>query len=290
MSNTPLEQRAGYNQGTQPQISPNVDFIGQPAIKAKAGDTVIFQNSPVESGEYNPRAVGLNPVFISGMVYNLTGGTITLHYILIDDQGNEFPLTQIPIQILNTQGYPLSVIGYLGYGYYGFISLPVGWSIVLRRVSGSPLAGQGVVIWPWVHDAAHNVVPIVAPITTSISEFGPPKGKGWQLQCAPVCCSGVELAEKQLAYLNFDSVTRTISAEYLHLAGEDIQISSGIVVTPRVAVVSGVEAGFNLLYGQNNFILAYPDTIKVKALQNQTTAPIYMVANFAEFDLPKDMA
>ncbi|MCH5378221.1 MAG: hypothetical protein JJ992_30055, partial [Planctomycetes bacterium] len=71
------------------------------------------------------------------------------------------------------------------------------------------------------------------------------------------------------------------------------QISSGILVNPRVDLDSGVEAAFALAepvepYGiKKGLIISYPDKLKVRAGETQTTAPLYFVANFAEFDLPR---
>jgi hypothetical protein len=289
--NLPLQNRAGYNQGPQPSFSlANTKFIGQPAIKAKGNDTVIFRNSPVVPGENNPRALGMNPGFISGVIFNLTGDDIEADLFLVDDKGNEFNLTVGSYGTIVTDDkrdiYAPRVFS--DFDFDGLIALLPGWSLLLRVTSGSPTAGQGLVIWPWVHNLTRNVMPIVAEVTTSLTEIGPPKGRGWQLMGGKASAS-----QEQMAYLNFDSVPRTVAAEYLHLAGEDILISSGISVTPRDADLdSGIERAFDNAtddWGTKSLILAYPDKIKVKAGENQTSAPLYLVATFSEFDLPRDM-
>ena len=92
MPNEPLQSRTGYNQGDQPITLSRLKFLGQPAVKCGMGDTVIATNSPVVPGENNPRALTVNPLFVTGALFNRSGGSIEYDLILIDDQNGELGL------------------------------------------------------------------------------------------------------------------------------------------------------------------------------------------------------
>lgn len=279
--NLPLQNRAGYNQGPQALTLLQAKFLGQPAVKCQAGDTVIFRNSPVVPGESNPRAVGPWPE-VCGTIFNGTGTAISYSLVLIDDQGNEF--TVVADHPMAPNPYENLAIDNIA-GEFGLFCLPVNWSLVVRVSAGNPSAGQGLVVWPWAQDMSRNLVSIVQPLTTSGLVLGPPKGRAWQL-CGSLF--GAIVPFEVTSYLNFDSVERHVTEENVILAGEEFTTNTGGIVT----VGSGdTEEAFAdmLLIKTKGMILAYPDKIKVVAQENQTSAPLYLSINFAEFDLPRDM-
>jgi hypothetical protein len=280
--NLPLQNRAGYNQGPQALSLTQIKFLGQPAIKCGAGDTVIFRNSPVVPGESNPRALSMIPA-TCGMIFNGTGGGITFELLLIDDQGNEFSLDG-PNGLVNAEFVNLEVEDV---AEFGLLCVPVDWSLVVRLSNGNPNSGRGVVVWPWAHDMGRNLVSIVRPVTTAGLEVGPPKGRAWQLAGNLFGSIGFEPFSR---YVNFDSVERHVDEEIIILAGEEF-ITNIFNNTPQPITVS--VGGVRVAWGYNDkakgLILAYPDKIKMVARENQTSAPLYVSINFAEFDLPRDM-
>jgi hypothetical protein len=223
---------------------------------------------------------------MSGVIFNRNGvGPVVLDLVLVDPDGNEF-VVATAISIADGQS---EVIDTSGLSIGGFIVLLSDWTLLARVTSGDVASGQGVVAWPWCHDMTRNVMPIIAELTTTELEIGPPKGRGWQLTGnlkAQAFFSG-----DLLQYVNFDSVPRNVQSEIFYLAGENIQSDATIAGPPAVGpiAVSGIEPGFEAGGDQYGLILAYPDKIKVRAAENQTTAPLYMFANFTEFDLPRDM-
>jgi len=281
----PLQDRSGYNQGQQPLPLTGSRFLGQPAVKCGAGDTVLFRQASVSPGENNTRTLGSSPLSAGGFVFNRTGGGITVDLVLVDPNGNEFLGSPgAPVAIANNQQLLLQPSPV----YYSAFPLKEGWTVKLRIFTGDPTAGQGVIAWPWAHDKTRNYKSFIEPLTTTTLEIGPPKGRAWQT--AGSASSGLA-GNGHIYYANFDSVDRTVTDEILHLAGEDIKINSGVVnVTQHVDVDSGIEKAYQdeTDLKENGLIIAYPDTLKFKAGENQTSAPLYLVATFAEFDLPKD--
>jgi hypothetical protein len=284
-----------------------IRYLGQPAIKAGPGDTVVVQNSPdiPGRGQKNPRAQAINLV-VNGYVFNRTGGTIDYDFILIDPNGKEFPFFTADLgfyafPLPDGQNHPIANLGFIAsFGGANVVPaglIPVGWSLVLRIKSGNPLAGRGLIVWCWAHDLSRNLQALLVPVTKAGVELGPDRGRAWQL-ASNKFYQGLYSAP---VYLNLDSVNRTIEqgAEIYHLAGEDIPVNIArggtgeIVVTPRTDASSGVEAGFLTEIGiekkAKGLVLAYPDKIKVKTKENQTSGPLYLLVPFAEFDLPADM-
>jgi hypothetical protein len=301
--NPPLQHRAGFNRGEQSNLLLRTRYLGQPAIKAGPGDTIIMKNSPdlPGRGQKNVRTQ-INNLMIGGWVLNRTGADVEIDYVLLDADGNEFPFFlggAGGIVVPNGQPFPI-----LQYGYAAIASgdpggvplslLPPGWSFVLRLISGNPSGGKGLIIWPWAQDASNNLQALMVPVTNSGVVLGPAPGRAWQL-CSKKKLQAVELNP---AYFNFDSITRTVEqgAEIYHLAGEDIPVNAvrpDIVVAPRTDDSSGVRQGFltEVEFEKKplGLVLAYPDKIKVKTKEAQKTAPLYLLVPFAEFDLPADM-
>lgn len=288
--NTALQPRAGYNQGEQPPLLSSMRYLGQPAVKIGVGDTTLITNSPVVPGpgQGTPRSMGINPVAISGALFNRSGGAMTYDYYLVDDQGNEFLLTPGAAETLadGAEVYTLTT----SLSTSGYICLPVSWSLIIRLVTGNPATGQGIIAWPWIHDMARNTIPIVSALTTTELVIGPAEGRGWQLMgnvYGQITAAGYD--RDILFYANFDTVVRHVETEIFYLAGEDIVSTLTAGAADIDVAASGVETGFQIDGKLQGLILAYPDKIKITAGENQTTAPLYLFANFAEFDLPRDM-
>lgn len=282
--NRPLQGRSGYNQGPQSMPLTDTKFLGQPAVKCGAGDTTIFRHARVSPGENNVRSVAGSPALVAGMLFNRSGGPIEYDFVLVDDQNNEFlanPGAPLPLADGEEAAMLISPL-------FGAV-LPIieNWTIKVRIITGNPSGGQGVVAWAWAHDKSRNFKPVILPLTTTLLEIGPAEGRAWQ---TGVGAFGGLTGEASIFYLNFDSVTRTVSDEILHLADEDIQVNSGVItIEPRVSVDSGVESAYlDTDLVEKGLIIAYPDTLKFRAGENQTSAPLYLFANLAEFDLPKD--
>ena len=275
--NKPLEQRAGYNQGVQPSTLLSTKFAGQPGVKLTGPSTIIFRAAPVVPGESTPRAVGANPAALGGMIFNANGSGTPLqcNVYMVDPLGN---VRDIPITYTIANGTYGAIWFFTG----GMLPLLPGWSYGIKVTAS---LWQGVTIWPWSHDLAENMMVLLEPLSTTELVIGPPPGRAWQL--AGNVDGGIWNVEGAIAYWNFDSVTRTVDTEKVNLAGVDFPINAA-----PVATLTG-ERSFALddliSYIDEGFILAYPDTLKFKALENQTTAPLYLMATFAEFALPSDM-
>lgn len=305
--NPPLQRRAGFNRGLQSQNLLQVRNLGQPAIKAGPGDTVLFKNSPdtpgAGRGQKNFRAQMNTLYAVSGVMFNRTGGDVEVELVLVDPDGNEFPYKMNDFYgsatIPNGENMPLLQLSLL-LGISTTWSWPVSvllpnWSIVLRVVSGNPTAGKGLIVWPWSQDVSTNLQAQMVKISNTEVELGPEPGRAWQL------CGKQALQYRSGApvYLNFDSIERGVSKETYFLAGENIQVNvtrPPIVLNPRnfsAAYDEGISPGFMTEYGEDmkpkGLVLAYPDKIKVQGREAQKTAPLYMFITFAEFDLPSDM-
>jgi hypothetical protein len=306
MKNVPMQKRTGRNQGEQALSLYRVQRLGQPAIKAGVGDTVIFKNAPNLPGRgltNSPRTPSPN-LYVGGYIFNRTGGDIDFDYVLVDPDGNEFPFNLADsgtsfIPLPDGQNFPITSIGTLAFeaiGIWPLVPLPLNWSVVLRVTSGNPLAGKGLVVWPWASDLSRNLQALIVPVTNTWTELGPGPGRAWQL-------AANQQKQSSLSgplYLNFDSIVRTIEqgSEVYQLAGEDISVNEvrGDIVIPirGTSILDGLEVGFTTEIGDEpskplGLVLAYPDKIKVKAKEAQKSAPLYMVVPFAEFDLPADM-
>lgn len=283
MPDEALQQRTGYNQGQQPTSGLTYfKKLGQPAIKLENGDTVLFRNSPQVPGESNPRSIHFTPIFVSGLLFNLSGGEVTLELVVIDDLGNEWVDQN---SMIIADGNNTEIMLELMTGSC-FCLLP-GWSVVARVTAGNPTSGRGVVAWPFSHDLTRNVVAMAVPLSTTPVEIGPPKGRGWQS-----IANGFEqeFGFEIVNYANFDSVAREIDAEIMHLAGEDILVSNDLMLPLAPGADGGQADAFTNITDQTKaIILAYPDKIKIQAKENQTSGPLYFFANWAEFDLPRDM-
>lgn len=299
--NLPLQKRTGFNRGQQSNLLLRARFLGQPAIKAGAGDTVIFKNAPElpGRGQNNIRSQ-ISNLSICGWVFNRTGADVDFDFILVDANGNEFRLYD-EIILPDGQNYyinPYSNAIWNGGGEAVGNPLPVllpGWSVVLRVFSGNPTSGKGLIVWPWAQGLSNNLMALMVPLSNSFIELGPDPGRAWQL-CAK---KGLQAQELAPAYFNFDSITHTIEqgAEIYHLAGEDVPVNDlrpDIVIAPRTSLGTGTDTGF-LTVNRGTFkkpkglVLAYPDKIKVRMKEAQRTAPLYLLVPFAEFDLPMDM-
>jgi hypothetical protein len=302
----PLQKRGGFNRGEQSANLTRIQHLGQPAIKAGPGDTIVFRNSPAKSGSGQDavRAQAMN-LLVSGWVFNRTGNSIDYDWILIDPYGNEFPYfeadwgdTSHPL----ADGHNNPIVSYgalsfdiLSVNVWPLGMLPPGWTLVFRLTSGSPSAGKGIIIWPWAHDMSRNLQALIVPLTNTEIELGPDPGRAWQL-CGNKVLQSIWIAPM---YFNFDDISRTIEkgSEIYHLAGEDIPVNAtrpDIVLDPRTTFNTGLASGFLTEYGETDkkpkgLVLAYPDKIKVKTKEAQHKAPLYMIVPFAEFDLPADM-
>ncbi|MFQ5339932.1 MAG: hypothetical protein ACE5F6_00140 [Anaerolineae bacterium] len=303
--NLPLQKRTGFNRGEQSVNLNRIRHLGQPAIKAGPGDTVILKNAPVipGRGQKTPRTQIMN-LTVGGYVFNRTGNNIDYDFILVDPDGKEFAYHAEDLGVgswplPNDENHPIPSLGYLAYYARSNTGIPLslllpGWSLVLRVKSGNPLSGRGLIIWAWANDMSNNLQALMVPVTKTEIELGPDPGRAWQL-CGSNLLQGLPLTP---TYLNFDSVVRTVEqgAEIYRLAGEDIQVNNlrpDIAVDPRTDANTGVEAGFLTEIGDqkkpNGLVLSCPDKIKVKAKENQTSGPLYLLVPFAEFDLPADM-
>lgn len=287
--NRPLQARSGYNQGQQSLPLSDAKFLGQPAIKLGNGDTVIYRAASVSPGENNIRTKGTTPFGIAGIIFNRSGGPVGADLIYVDPNGNEFPANPgLPVLPIPDGGQQVITASPNFSGIWPFLE---GWTVKIRITSGDPSGGQGVIAWAWAHDRTRNFKAFIEELTTTQLEIGPAEGRAWQL-CSSVYHAVYGQDGNDIYYLNFDSVDRTVVDEILHLADEDIRINSApIVVTPRVDIDSGIESAYQDedLLKEKGLIIAYPDTLKFKAGENQTSAPLYLVATFAEFDLPKDL-
>lgn len=300
--NPPLQKRTGYNQGEQSLRGIRTRYLGQPAIKAGPGDTVIFKNSPdiPGKGQKNIRSQ-MHTLFAAGVIFNRTGRDIDYDLLLVDPDGKEFPffmdtlgIGTVPIPNGDQNVIPsfglLSLISNFGNGIPLPI-LPLDWSLVLRVNSGNPASGKGLIVWTWAQDCSRNLQALIVPITTAEVELGPEPGRAWQL-----IGSKKSFAPVGPTYYNFDSIVRTVEKEVYHLAGEDIQVNvarGDIAVSVRADDTTGIERGFltevGIVKKPKGLVLAYPDKIKIKGKEAQSQAPLYALVPFAEFDLPSDM-
>lgn len=276
MPNKPLQERAGFNQGSQPSTLASTRHAGQPGVKMTGPSMVIFQNSPLIPGDVSPRGIGMNPAAYAGVVFNANAAPVTVVGFITDALGNSMD-DPTPITIAGL-GYNSLFVG-LG----GFVPLLTGWSSGLRVVA--PGAWQDVTVWPWSHDMEDNMVVLAEPLSTAELVIGPGKGRAWQL-CGNVS-SPYYGAGAAITYWNFDSGNRVIASEKVNLAGEDFNINAA----PLTVATGDIDYALDDLLDKETkgFILAYPDTLKFTAGENQGVAPIYLIASFCEFDLPSDM-
>lgn len=274
MSNTPLQKRTGFNQGSQPSTLASTRYAGQPGVKMTGPSMIIFRNSPLIPGDVSPRGIGMNPASYAGVVFNANAAPVTVVGFIVDALGNSMD-DPTPITIAGL-GYNSLFVG-LG----GFVPLLPGWSSGLRVTAG---AWQDVTVWPWSHDMEDNMVVLAEPLSTTELVIGPGKGRAWQL-CGDVASSYYG-AGNAITYWNFDSGDRVITDEKVNLAGDDFNINAAPLTVGDGEVEHALE---DLLDKETKgFILAYPDTLKFTAGENQVVAPIYLIASFCEFDLPRD--
>jgi len=272
MSDTPLEKRAGYNQGVQISSLLSTRFAGQPGIKLTGTTTIVSKSAPGT----NIRGIGVNPAGLAGLLLNKGLAQVVLEAILYDAAGNAITSPSITIP---AGQFRVEQVAYNPC----ILALVAGWTAALRVTSGD---FNDILFWPWSHDLATNFIALAEPLSTTELVIGPPPGRAWQL-CGDIDGNTYDL-EGAALYANFDSVDRHVTSEKVNLAGDDFLLN---ILSPVTVADQEFEPALDelLSFKASGFILAYPDKLKFKAAENQTSAPMYLLINFVEFDLPSDM-
>jgi hypothetical protein len=276
-----VQDRAGQNVGNEPSLLNFVEKAGSLAVQLATNGsrtTIIegiedtIRSMIIQGGasgrlfNVGPDAVDVTLFFEDGEGHEINAGTLNIA------AGANAALTNFVMPSLAAGEKISAEVAVYGGGTAAVYAVPAFHDLKRKRGGGGGLSDG-------------NVVSIREDLAVNSVEFGPPKGKCWQMICDASRGAVLDdLPGVPGAYVNFGTNTPDVNEALVLPDGTAIAVTTETGVAATTIASDALQS-----WGADGFILSYPMKVRL-SLTEASNVRFYAALAFAEFDLPKDVA